>query len=150
MKIAVERAKHLYMMLTYAGTLPFIFCAVLFVFKYQTLPILGSLQTVLKVYSTTILAFICGTYWGQHLYQKNKWAVYLLLTSNVNVLILCLCYLILPFSSLLSAWIANFCLLLCLDRALLLEGVISANYFKTRCLATLLVVLSLIISGVYA
>lgn len=136
--------------LTYSGALPFILCAICFVFDMNTVPLLGNTSQVLSVYALVITSFIAGSHWGQHLNLSDKWSLYLPLFSNINAILLWIGFLVLPFKLLLVAFIISFLALLLVDKKLLQDDLISLAYFRARCLVTAIVILALIISGVCA
>lgn len=135
----------LYLYLSYAGSIPFLLCAVLFALKVQIIPILGNLKIVLSVYSLIIASFMAGTHWGQHLRQPDKWSIFLSVTSNIVAILLWLFYLMLPFEGFLIAVAVIFALLLLIDKNLFETNIIIQPYYQTRCVVTLIVVISLII-----
>ncbi len=143
-----QRMKKLYPYLAYAGTLPFIACASYLLFNKVQFPILGSIEKVLSVYALVIASFLAGAHWGQHLHLDGKWSRILPISSNIIVVTLWLAFLMLPFKILLSLFIAAFFLLLLIDYYLFKKNVITLSYFKTRCYATAIVILTLIISRI--
>lgn len=61
----------LYTLLTYAGTLPFIACAILLFVNVQGLPLLGSLTDIAAAYALVIVSFMAGTHWGSYLVSQE-------------------------------------------------------------------------------
>lgn len=141
--------KH-YIYLTYAGSLPFVFCAILLLLNINTIPILGNVELILSVYSLVIASFMAGSHWGQHLNISNKWRLYLPSFSNINAVILWISFLVFPFQILMYIFMLSFLLLWWIDKKLYNDNIIEKEYFYTRCFITFIVILSLIISGVYA
>ncbi len=146
----MNKKNPLYFYLTYAGMIPFLICAVLFIFKIQMIPILGLVQKIIGVYGLVIASFMTGVHWGQHLERSDKWSIYLPVTSNIISVLLWLLYLILPFKCLLIAIAISFIVLLYIDKKLFQDRLITRKYFYTRCIATMIVILALLISGVYS
>ena len=140
----------LYPYLTYAGALPFIFCALCFITDVNVIPVLGNIEKIFSVYGLVIASFIAGAHWGQHLSLKDNWSIYLPVFSNINAGLLWISFLIFPFKILLLILGSSFLILLFIDKNLFQNGLISRNYFHTRCLVTLTVILTITISGVYA
>jgi hypothetical protein len=136
--------------LAYAGALPFLICAVLLVFNIPTIPFLGNIQQILSVYALVIAAFIAGSHWGLHLDVNDKWGIYLPKLSNLIAILLWIGFLVLPFKLLLLTFIITFLVLLGIDQKLLRHDLISTRYFHMRCLVTVIVISTLIISGIYA
>ncbi len=142
--------KKYYPVLTYAGTLPFIFCTLCFIFNIQTVPVLGQVNQILGTYSIIISSFIAGSHWGIHLNLSDKWEVYLPIFSNINAVFIWISFIIFPFKVLLIILVISFFALLLIDLNLFKKDLISRKYFHTRSLVTLIVTTNLIISGIYA
>ena len=142
--------KKYYPVLTYAGTLPFIFCTLCFIFNIQTVPVLGQVNQILGTYSIIISSFIAGSHWGIHLNLSDKWEVYLPIFSNINAVFIWISFIIFPFKVLLIILVISFFALLLIDLNLFKKDFISRKYFHTRSLVTLIVTTNLIISGIYA
>ncbi len=142
--------KKYYPVLTYAGTLPFIFCTLCFIFNIQTVPVLGQVNQILGTYSIIISSFIAGSHWGIHLNLSDKWEVYLPIFSNINAVFIWISFIIFPFKVLLIILVISFFALLLIDLNLFKGDLISRKYFHTRSLVTLIVTTNLIISGIYA
>jgi len=142
--------KKYYPVLTYAGTLPFIFCTLCFIFNIQTVPVLGQVNQILGTYSIIISSFIAGSHWGIHLNLSDKWEVYLPIFSNINAVFIWISFIIFPFKVLLIILVISFLALLIIDLNLFKKDLISRKYFHTRSLVTLIVTTNLIISGIYA
>ncbi len=134
---------------TYAGSLPFVICALLLVVDFNHIPIFGSVEKIISIYGLAISSFVAGSHWGQHLNLKNKWSYYLPISSNVNVILLWLSYLLLSPRVFLIVLIISFFVLLIIDRKMFYEKIITKEYFRTRLIVSLIVNLSLIISNIY-
>lgn len=140
--------KKIFPYLTYAGTIPFIFCALCLYANMQELPILGSIEKILSVYGLVIAAFLAGSHWGQHLHiNNNKWVILLPVLSNIIAILLWFSFLILNFKILMVMYIAVFIVLLIIDYCLFRANLITDSYFKTRFKVSFIVIISLIISG---
>ncbi|MFT7433896.1 MAG: hypothetical protein ACI9TY_001539 [Alphaproteobacteria bacterium] len=135
--------------LTYAGTLPFIFCALSFITNINVIPSLGDTYQVLSIYGLVIASFMAGSHWGQHLSLTDKWAVYLPTLSNSMAVILWISFLLFPFKGFLCVLMISFSTLLFIDKKLFQKNHINSDYFRTRCIATFIVISSLLISGVF-
>jgi hypothetical protein len=140
----------IYTYLSYAGALPFFFCALCFIGDIHILPLLGHTDKVLSGYSLVIASFMAGSHWGQHLSLIGKWGIYLPAFSNINAILLWISYIIFSFKILLFIFIVSFLVLLLIDKILFEEDLISRDYYRTRCLVSLIAVSSLIISRIYA
>ena len=137
-----------YRYLTYAGLLPFIICSACLALDITVIPLFGATEKLLSIYSLVITTFMGGSFWGQHLNLHNKWHYYLPILSNALTMTLFLGFLVLPFKLLLTAFITTFLILLVIDKRLFQQGLISSQYFRTRCLVTAIVVVTLVISGI--
>lgn len=135
---------------TYAGSLPFLACALLLCADFHFIPILGSVEKIIGIYGLVIASFVAGSHWGQHLSFCNKWSYYLPISSNINTIFLCFSYLLFPFKYFLIVLIISFLVLLFIDRKMFYDGLITKEYFHIRFLITLVVVESLIISNIYS
>jgi hypothetical protein len=141
--------KPIYPYLTYAGAVPFVFCAVCLAINIQSLPILGSVSEVLSVYTLVIASFLAGSHWGQHLQLTGEWNRSLPIVSNVVAVVLWLSFLVFPLKALLIICGVAFVTLLLIDLKLFQMKLMTQNYFQTRCIVTVIVVSSIVISGVF-
>jgi len=134
--------------LTYAGAIPFIFCAVCLVNDIQKLPLLGSVEKILSVYGLVISSFLAGIHWGQHLHiNKNIWNRSVSILSNILAILLWLGFLILGFKMLMLMFVLVFIILLIIDYHLFKIDLITRHYFQTRFFVSVIVIISLVISG---
>ena len=141
--------KKIFPYLTYAGAIPFVFCAVSLSFDIQILPLLGSIERILSVYGLVISSFLAGAHWGQHLHiNKSQWVRFLPIFSNVIAVLLWLGFLVLSFKMQMAIFIAAFVVLLIIDHRLFQMDIITRHYFQTRFIVTAIVIVSLIISGI--
>ncbi len=136
--------------MAFLGALPFIICAACFVFDVITIPMLGDTSNVLGAYALVITSFMAGSHWGQHINLDGKWGFYLPIFSNVIAVLVWIGFLILPFKISLIVFAVAFLALLRIDQKMRQCDLISVEYFRTRCLVTLIVVSTLTISGIYA
>ncbi len=134
--------------LTFAGTIPFIACAVLITLGVDSLSVLGKTSNVLVSYGLVITTFMAGAHWGNHLSlaDDNPWAVKLPIFSNVITLMLWFGFLVLPTNSFIWLLILGFVSLLVIDYALNRANIIADKYLNVRKYVTLIVVISLLIS----
>lgn len=139
--------KTLYPYLTYAGAIPFIFCALLLMLDMAIVPYLGSVADMISVYGLVIATFLAGAQWGQHLSLQNHWRQTLPIISNAIAILLWLGFLYLSFQPLMLMMAAVFLMLLHIDYGLYKGDVITRHYFKTRCRVTAIVVMSLLMAG---
>ena len=136
--------------LTFAGTIPFIACAILITVGVDVIRVLGETEHVLAVYGLVIATFMAGAHWGNHLSlaDDNSWAVKLPIFSNVIALALWLGFLMLSTAGFIWLLIIGFISLLIIDYGLNQAQIITPDYFKVRKYVTAIVVVSLIISAV--
>jgi hypothetical protein len=132
------------------GALPFVFCAICFIENIHILPLFGHTDMVLSAYSLVISSFMAGSHWGQHLNLSNKWAIYLPFISIISAIFLWISFIVFSFEVLFFIFAVSFLILLLIDKALFQDGLISREYFRTRCFLTMIVISSLIVSGFYA
>ena len=147
--MSVDKVKGLYAYLSYAGSVPFILCAVGLLMGIDTLPVFGQLQHVLGTYSLLIAAFMAGSHWGQQFGLQNEWRIYLPVGSNLMVVCLWLLSLWLPLVMMIPLFVIHFLILLWIDQRLLRLTLISSDYFRVRCRVTCIVVAMLLCSAIY-
>ena len=121
-------------------------CAVLPFFGWAELPRLGSLDAVAASYGLAIVSFVSGTHWGIAIRDAKDIPVNLFITSNVALLAAWFAFIGAGVTWQLLMQIAVFVFLWVIDRRLQRAGVISAEYFRLRSIATLIVCTSLVIT----
>ncbi len=136
--------------LTFAGTIPFIACAVLIAMGIDEVRVLGKTDDILAVYGLVIATFMAGAQWGNHLSlaDNDSWALKLPIFSNIIALGLWLGFLSLSTVGFMWLLIVGFISLLIIDYNLYQAQIISTDYFKVRKYVTLIVVISLIIAAI--
>ena len=139
--------KTIFPYLTYAGTIPFIFCTLCLIFDIHLLSILGLVEKIMSVYSLVIASFMAGAHWGQHLKASGIWSRTLPILSNLIAIVLWLGFLILSFKVLMALFVTAFVILLFIDYRLFQRKLITGHYFQTRLFVSVIVILSIIISG---
>ena len=141
--------KKIFPYLTYAGAIPFVFCAACLSLDIQNLPLLGSIERILGIYGLVISSFVAGAHWGQHLHiNKSQWVSFLPIFSNVIAVLLWIGFLVLSFKMQMAMFVTAFVVLLIIDHRLLQMDVIIRHYFQTRFCVSSIVITSLIISGI--
>lgn len=135
--------------LTFAGTLPFIACAVLLTIGVDAIRVLGKTEDVLAVYGLVIATFMAGAQWGNHLSLAgdNSWAYKLPIFSNIVALALWLGFLTLSTVGFIWLLIVSFIILLIIDYGLNNARIIDDKYFTVRKYVTLIVVIALIVAA---
>lgn len=136
--------------LTFAGTIPFIACAILLMLGVDAIRVLGQTEHVLAVYGLVIATFMAGAQWGNHLNlaDNNSWAFKLPIFSNIIALALWLGFLTLSTTGFIWLLIVGFVSLLIVDYGLYKAQIISSKYFTVRKYVTMIVVISLIVAVV--
>ena len=135
--------------LTYAGTIPFIFCTVYLGIGIQELPLLGSAERILSVYGLVISSFLAGVHWGQHLHiNGGQWSHSLPIFSNIIAVLLWFGFLAFSFRILMGMFATAFIVLLIIDYRLFQMDLMTRHYFQTRFFVSATVIISLIISGI--
>lgn len=140
--------KKIFLYLTYAGTIPFIFCAIFLSADIQQLPLLGSVEKILSVYGLVISSFLAGAHWGQHLHIQGFWSRALPILSNIILILLWFGFLMGSFKMLMAMFVVTFFVLLVIDYRLFQINLITHHYFQARLLATVLVIISLALSEI--
>ena len=133
--------------LTYAGSIPFWFCALLLIIGIEPQNAGIDIQYLLSVYGLVISSFMAGTLWGQQVNKNNGWQRYLLFCSNGIALGLWVAFLTLSFTSLMIAYVVAFLVLLLIDYQLSQSGISNKVYFKLRLRVTFIVVLAIGVSA---
>ena len=138
-------SRKLYPILTYAGVLPFIGCALMPLVGMQALWNLGSFDQIAAAYGLAIVCFLCGAHWGTYLYNRTAAPDNLFITSNVIVVACWFAFLMAAQAITLFVLILAFLCLLFLDYRLLRAGLLTDYYFRMRTTATVIAVVALAI-----
>jgi hypothetical protein len=136
-------SRQLYPLLTYAGVLPFVGCALMPFLGLQELWNLGSYDHISAAYGLAIVCFLCGAHWGTYLYHRANASDNLFITSNVIVVACWFAFLIAAKAITLFVLILAFLCLLVIDYRLLKAGIITDYYFRMRSIATIVAVVAL-------
>ncbi len=128
-----------YAALAYAGTLPFIACAVLPWIGMPVVAGIGSCAYIAATYGVAIVSFMAGIHWGTFLYQADSLPVNLLLTSNAITVAVWLAFILTPVAASLAVTAVAFLLLLAVDFRLARAGLLTADYLQIRRNVTLIV-----------
>ena len=134
-----------YSSLAFAGVTPFLACALLPLFGIETLRWLGPLDQVANSYGLAIVCFLTGIHWATHLYRQDDLDINLLIGSNIVFLFAWFAFALGSITVSLSAQAVALLLLLFIDRHLRQIGLISADYFRIRLLATTLAAIAILI-----
>jgi len=130
--------------LTYAGALPFLACALLPYAGIADIPMLGPVEHVLVSYGLAIASFMAGTLWAARLREPEGNTPPWLLLSNVFVLAVWISALAAPVVVALAVQALVFVLLLWADGRLFAAGLIGRDYWVLRQRISVIVVLALL------
>ncbi|MEM9402883.1 MAG: DUF3429 domain-containing protein [Pseudomonadota bacterium] len=133
----------LYTLLTYAGALPFVACALLPVFAIDTVPLLRRPDVIAQVYGLAITSFVAGSHWGTYLYKRDSCPINLFVASNAIVLAVFFAFLIADSALSIAVQMLAFTVLLLIDRGLHRAGLTTDTYSTMRLRVTLVVLASL-------
>ena len=136
-------SRELYPLLTYAGVLPFVGCALMPFVGLPELWNLGSYDHIAAAYGLAIVCFLCGAHWGTYLYHRVKAPDNLYVTSNVIVVACWFAFLMAAKAITLFVLILAFLCLLVIDYRLLKAGLLTDYYFRMRTIATVIAVVAL-------
>jgi hypothetical protein len=127
-------------LLTYAGTLPLLTMALM---VYLMPEFAHHARVIASTYSAVIISFLCGIHWAVYIFFAKDCPRHLLLTSNA--LALCAWASILFGASFytFAAQMICFLYLLYLDRAIKEAGLYPLWFYKLRCEASAVVLVSL-------
>jgi hypothetical protein len=132
--------------LPYAGTLPFVGCAVLLLTGVRNLLPFGDVTTIALAYGLAIVSFMAGVHWGQYL-AGVRTRVDLLISSNMVALVAWSGFLLLPKLHFCLLLIVLFIVLNSIDGHLHHQGAIDRHYRQLRNYVTAVVCLSLLVAG---
>ena len=138
--------KRLYSTLTYAGTLPFIACAIMPYAGMPTLENIGTFDYIARVYGLAIVCFLAGAHWGTFLYRRDESPDNLFITSNTIFLAAFFAFLLDAPALTLFVLILAFLCLIFVDYRLLKAGLLTKYYFRMRTNATVIAVVSLAVT----
>jgi len=133
------RDVQLYKLLTFAGTIPFIACAILQYGNAPQFDFLGSYVEIALIYGLVIISFMSGVHWGLYLSHKDRSPFNLFVTSNILTVFIWLFYLLFSSSVFLLSLIIGFLVMLWIDYCLYRADILSHEYIKTRTTVTFIV-----------
>ncbi len=135
---------NLYILITYAGALPFIACALMLYSGINHLNFLGPVNQAVAVYALIIISFIAGVHLGTYLFYNTKTPKSFFIISNIVAV---LAWISLLFASPANAsliLVGAFIYLLGVDFLLKREKFITQTYFTTRLIVTAISTVSLL------
>ena len=129
--------------LTFAGSVPFVFAAIVMYWDLERLPLIGDVQKVIDVYGLVIVVFIAGSFWGISVNLAGKKRNALMIISNGLTLLTFFSYFwlkIIPFQLVLIFLLVA---LLVVDYWLYFLEVNTKEYVALRLVVSIIVVGSL-------
>ena len=129
--------------LTFAGSVPFVFAAIVMYWDLERLPLIGDVQKVIDVYGLVIVVFIAGSFWGISVNLAGKKRNALMVISNGLTLLAFFSYFwlkIIPFQLVLIFLLVA---LLVVDYWLYFLEVNTKEYVALRLVVSIIVVGSL-------
>ena len=140
----------LYALLAYAGTLPFVACALLSIGGVADIAGLGSWAEIAAGYGLAIAAFMAGVHWGTYLCQSPGTPLNLLVTSNAITVAVWLAFVLTSTVVSIAVTGCAFLLLLLVDYQLANAGLLTKTYIKLRRNVTIIVIVMLSLTVVFA
>ena len=128
--------QYLYILVTYAGALPFVACAVMLYSGINEVSVLGSVDRIAAICGLIIISFLAGVHLGTYLLYNTRTHKSLLLISNLFAIIAWLAVMFAPIQLSIITLTIVFGYLLLVDYSLKREKFISLNYFSTRLIVT--------------
>ncbi len=136
----------IYKTLTYAGSLPFIACALLPWVGITELGPLGAWDQVLVMYGLAIASFLAGTHWAFELARPGSYGMSLFLLSNAVVLAVWFAALVATSAIALAVQCIAFLVLLWVDRTVAAGDGTPPGYFAMRQRISFIVLAALLIA----
>ena len=141
----MNKDRALYSSLAFAGTLPFLVCALLPLAGVSNLEPFGRLDLLANSYGLAIVSFLAGIHWAMALMHSRQTPFNLLVSSNLVLLVTWFAFVLAETSLSLMTQIAALVVLLLIDRRLANNAVISGSYFQARLVATVLASVALVL-----
>ena len=139
--------QNFYILVTYAGTLPFLACVLMLYTGINELGLLGDINQLASIYALIIVSFIAGIHLGTYLFYNTQTPKFLFIVSNIVAALVWLTAL--STSSFITFLIPclAFTYLLFVDYLLRREKFISLTYFSSRVIVTLISVIALLFTA---
>jgi len=147
MECSMLTKNNLYILVTYAGALPFIACAMMLYSGIDTLEGFGSVSNISAVFALIIVSFIAGLHLGTYLFYRTQTPKPLFIISNIIAAIAWISLLVANVKIAIAILIFAFIYLLLVDYLLKRELFISKSYFNTRLIVTLITTGSLLLTS---
>lgn len=130
------KGRVLYSTLAFAGTLPFVACALLPLAGVTSVGPLGRLDLLANSYGLAIVCFLAGIHWATALTHSASMPFNLLVISNIVFLVTWFAYVLADTGWSLITQLVVLIVLLLIDRQLASLALISRPYFQARLIAT--------------
>jgi hypothetical protein len=130
-------------LLIFLGGIPLIFLSFLKLFNYQEFFQI-EINSILSIYSLSIISFICGSHWGIFLSNSNL-GINLFLLSNFLTILSFIGFLLLEERNYFFLQILILIILLLIDVYIFRKKITQKKYVNTRILVTFLVSIFLVI-----
>jgi hypothetical protein len=127
---------NLYILVTYAGSLPFIAGALMLYSGIDAVGSLGSISEIIAMYALVIISFIAGIHLGTYLFYNTKTPKPLFIVSNIVAAVAWISLLFANPANATFILVSAFIYLLGVDFLLKQEMFISPSYFVTRLIVT--------------
>ncbi|MBY0428617.1 MAG: DUF3429 domain-containing protein [Alphaproteobacteria bacterium] len=134
-------------LLTYAGTLPFIACAMAMFLKLHIDGL--NFAHISSAYSAVIISFICGIHWAIYAFHQAACPRYVVITSNIIALLAWVNVLIPPCYLSYAVNIASFIILLMIDQKIYHQARLPPWYYPLRFKITIVVISSLCLTALF-
>ncbi|MDJ0929272.1 MAG: DUF3429 domain-containing protein [Gammaproteobacteria bacterium] len=137
----------LYAALAYAGSVPFVVCAVSPLVGVDSLGVLGPVDYIAASYALVIVSFMAGAHWGTYLYKQAASPLNLFIASNLITLVVWFTFLLsdTPGPTLVASILA-FGALLLIDWRLYQADLLTQPYFVMRRNVTAIVTIALLVT----
>lgn len=139
------KQRALYSTLAFAGLLPFLAAAIASLVGAWPLVAFATPDDLANGYGLVIVCFLAGIHWATAIYHESAARNWLLLVSNVILLAVWIAYVFSPMSVSLLVQITALNVMLGIDFGLKEDGLISAQYWRVRLIATALASISLLV-----
>ena len=138
---------NLYILIAYAGALPFVACAVMLHSGINSVGEFGSISYITAIYALVIISFIAGLHLGTYLFYQTQTPKLFFILSNIIAAGAWLTLLFANIKIAIAVLAFAFIYLLMVDYFLKRELFISTGYFNTRLIVTLISTSSLLLAS---
>lgn len=133
---------------SYAGLLPVLIAIFMIFLGIDPVAKVIHIDQFIILYGVLIAVFIAGSHWGLSLDETDT-SFLLILSSNLQVVVLWLSYVLLPKSICILIVNASLICSLLIERSLTRDGILNRSYFAMRLRVSAMLILALFIVWVY-